>query len=80
MFKKLTNLFIINETKMFYCKFALLNLQQNKQLVVMRMQTYAANQMRDIEKFVNENGIDKKNIVDIFQSKEGDFVLVYYAE
>lgn len=65
---------------MFHCKFALLNLQQNKQLVVMRMQTYAANQMRDIEKFVNENGIDKKNIVDIFQSKEGDFVLVYYAE
>ena len=46
----------------------------------MRMQTYAANHMRDIEKFVNKNGIDKKNIVDIFQSKEGDFILVYYAE
>ena len=46
----------------------------------MRMQTYAANQLRDIENFVNENKIDKKDIVDIFQSKEGDFELVYYAE
>lgn len=46
----------------------------------MRMQTFAATYLRDIEKFVNEHGIDKKNIVDIFQSKDGDFMLVYYAE
>ena len=46
----------------------------------MRMCTFAANQLRDIEKFVNENNIDKKDIVDIFQSKDGDFMLVYYAE
>ena len=32
----------------------------------MRMQTYAANQLRDIENFVNENKIDKKNI-DMYQ-------------
>lgn len=36
--------------------------------------------MLEIEQFVNENGIEKKNIVDIFQSKAGDFILVYYAE
>ncbi len=46
----------------------------------MRMETYAANQLRDIEKFVNEHGIEKKDIVDIFQSKDGDFMIVYYAE
>lgn len=46
----------------------------------MRMRTYAANQLRDIEKFVNEYGIKKEDIVDIFQSKAGDFMLVYYAE
>lgn len=46
----------------------------------MRMCTFAANQLRDIENFVNENGIKKENIVDIFQSKEGDFELVYYVE
>ena len=46
----------------------------------MRMCTFAANQMRDIENFVNESGIKKENIVGIFQSKDGDFELVYYAE
>lgn len=44
------------------------------------MYTYGANTMRGIEDFVNANGIDRKNIVDIFQSHDGDFVLVYYAE
>lgn len=44
------------------------------------MQTFAGNTLREIEDFVNANGIEKKNIVDIFQSKEGDFMLVYYAE
>lgn len=46
----------------------------------MKMYTFGANQMRDIEDFVNENGIPQENIVDIFQSKDGDFELVYYAE
>lgn len=44
------------------------------------MYTHGANSMREIEEFVNANGIEKKNIVDIFQSNSGDFVLVYYAE
>lgn len=76
----LTNLFIINETKMFHCNFVPLSLRQDKTNNAMRMQTYAANQMREIEDFVNANGIEKKDIVDIFQSKDGDFELVYYAE
>ena len=44
------------------------------------MQVYTANQMRDIEKFVNENGIEKKQIVDIFVSPDNEYTLVYYAE
>lgn len=53
---------------------------RTKLITAMRMCTFAANQMRDIENFVNESGIKKENIVDIFQSKDGDFELVYYAE
>lgn len=44
------------------------------------MYTYAANKLVEIEKYVNEKGIEQDNIVDIFQSKAGDFMLVYYAE
>lgn len=46
----------------------------------MKLYTFEANQMRDIEDFVNNNGIDRKDIVEIFQAKDGDYVLVYYAE
>ena len=71
---------IINKTKMFYNSRSLHIFVSELNYFAMRMQTYAANQMREIEDFVNEKGIDRKNIVDIFQSKEGDFILVYYAE
>lgn len=46
----------------------------------MKLYTFEANQMLEIENFVNEKGIDRKNIVEIFQAKDGDYVLVYYAE
>lgn len=44
------------------------------------MNTYAANSMRDIEKFINENGIEQSQIVDIFQSNDSTFLVIYYAE
>ena len=46
----------------------------------MRMRTKAANDMREINDFVNENGITKEQIVDIFTSREGMFYVTYFAE
>ena len=46
----------------------------------MRMLTEAANDMREINDFVNKNAIPREHIVNIFQSKDGTFMLVYYAE
>lgn len=46
----------------------------------MKMLTHAANDMREINNFVNRNGIPKENIVNIFQSKDGVYMLVYFAE
>lgn len=52
----------------------------NQVICLMKLYTFEANQMLEIENFVNEKGIDRKNIVEIFQAKDGDYVLVYYAE
>ena len=46
----------------------------------MRMLTYAANKMREIDDFVNQNGIPKDNIVDIFQGSDGMFYISYFVE
>ena len=46
----------------------------------MRMYTYAANDMRAITDFVNENGIKKEDIVGIYETKSGVFMLNYFAE
>lgn len=43
------------------------------------MYTHVANSMREIEDFVNDNGIQKDDIIDIFLSKEKEYVLVYYG-
>lgn len=45
-----------------------------------KMNTYITEKMRDVEKFVNENGIEKDDIISIFQQSDGDFVLTYYSE
>lgn len=44
------------------------------------MLTHAANDMREINNFVNQEGILQENIVNIFQSKDGTYMLVYFAE
>lgn len=46
----------------------------------MKMFTKAANDMREINTFVNENRIPQENIVNIFQSKDGIYMLVYFTE
>ncbi len=46
----------------------------------MKMYTEAANSLRDINEFVNRNHIPKEHIVNIFESHDGTFMLVYFAE
>lgn len=58
----------------------LLYLSQQKTLIAMRMYTRAFNRMSELNKFVNENGIQKDSIVSIFQSVDETYLLVYYGE
>lgn len=46
----------------------------------MNMYTHSANDLRAINTFVNENGIPKENIVNIFQLKDGTFSVIYYED
>lgn len=46
----------------------------------MRMYTEAANDMRQINQIVNEKGLTPDQIVNIFQNKDGLYVLVYFSE
>ncbi len=46
----------------------------------MKMYTEAFNDMRELNKFVNENAIPKDMIINIFQSNDSTYLLVYYAE
>ena len=43
------------------------------------MLTRLFNQMRELESFINENGIKKEDVVNIFQNSENLYVLVYYV-
>lgn len=44
------------------------------------MYTQVFNQMKDLNAFVNKNGIQKERIVSIFTPGDGTYLLVYYAE
>ena len=46
----------------------------------MKMLTHAANKMREIEEFINANNIPKEHIVNIFQSQDGTFMVIYFGE
>ena len=46
----------------------------------MKMFTFAANDMRAITQFVNDHGIKKENIVSIFASPDGTYLLSYFGE
>ena len=46
----------------------------------MKMQTWCANSQRDITDYINEHGIKKEMIVNIYQTREGEYILNYYSE
>ena len=46
----------------------------------MRMITIVKNHIREIEDYVKEHGIAKKDIVNIFQNDESEYILIYYGE
>ena len=46
----------------------------------MRMFTIVKNDLREINDFVNAHSIPQEHIVNIFQSNDGAFTLVYFAE
>ena len=46
----------------------------------MRMYTIIKNTTREIEDFVNQKGIEKKDIVDIFPTVDGSYCLIYYGQ
>lgn len=65
---------VFHDSKLFYT-FAV-----TETLSSMKMQTYIANTQRGITDFVNANGISKEMIINIFQSKEGEYILNYFVE
>ena len=46
----------------------------------MKMYSSVFNTLRELNDFVNQKGIDKKNIVSTFQSNDGLYILMYYGE
>jgi hypothetical protein len=46
----------------------------------MKMLTRSFNQLRELNEYVNQRAIPKRNIVNIFQSTDGTFQLIYYDE
>ena len=52
----------------------------NKNSYSMNMYTQIGNDLREINDFVNKNGIKKEQIVQIFQENDGLFVILYYAD
>lgn len=46
----------------------------------MRLYTIVKNDVREIERFINENGITKDQVVNIFQNSYKEYVLIYYGE
>lgn len=46
----------------------------------MRMQTEAANSMRELQKFINENHIPQERILNIIETSDGMWVVNYFVE
>ena len=49
-------------------------------IICTMMYTRAFNKMSELNDFVNDEGIPQERIVNIFQTKDSLYVLVYYAE
>lgn len=46
----------------------------------MRMQTEAANSMRELQKFINENHIPQERILNIMETSDGMWIVNYFVE
>ena len=46
----------------------------------MRMQTEAANSMRDLNDFINKNHIPQERIVNIMETSDGMWIVNYFVE
>ena len=46
----------------------------------MRMETFSANSQRSITDFVNENHISKEQIINIYQTREGEYIINYFVK
>lgn len=46
----------------------------------MKMETWSANSQREITDFVNEHGITKDMIINIFETSDKTFILNYFTE
>ena len=46
----------------------------------MKMESWSANQLRDIDDYVNHNDIKKENIINVFQRIDGTFTVTYFTE
>lgn len=55
------------------------NFDKTKLFTVMRMYTKAFNQLRDLQAFVNSEGIAKENILSAAQQADGTYALIWYA-
>lgn len=46
----------------------------------MKMYTQSFNTMRGLNEYVNENHISQDSIVTIYETNDGIFLLIYYAD
>ena len=46
----------------------------------MKMYTRSFNDKRGLEKFVNESGIGKDQIISVFQESDKSYTIIYYAK
>lgn len=46
----------------------------------MKMYSRGFNRINEVENFVNREGIQKENIIEVFQNQDGTYLLLYYAE
>lgn len=65
---------------MFHNQIIFVILAAGKEFLYMRVYTQAFNDMRAATDFINEKGITKDRVLSLFQSDEGLYLLVYYAE
>lgn len=49
-------------------------------ILFMRLYTIVKNDLREVEEYINSQGIEKDQIVNIFSNGRGEYILIYYGE